>query len=100
MSHIERFEALEVWQLAKNAANQIYDITSTGKFGYDYVLRDQIKRVRVFLFFQILPKDSREMKIKNLFSFFQLQKHLAAKSGHSLYLQRNEIIFQMNNLKQ
>ena len=53
MSHIERFEDLEVWQLAKNAANQIYDITSVGKFSYDYVLRDQIRRAVVSIFSNI-----------------------------------------------
>jgi four helix bundle protein len=53
MSRIERFEDLEVWQLAKNVANQIYDITSVGKFSYDYVLRDQIRRAVVSIFSNI-----------------------------------------------
>ncbi|MGC2237851.1 MAG: four helix bundle protein [Pyrinomonadaceae bacterium] len=53
MSRIERFEDLEVWQLAKNVANLIYDITSTGKFSYDYVLRDQIRRAVISIFSNI-----------------------------------------------
>ena len=53
MSHIEHFEDLEVWQLSKNIANQIYDITSVGKFSQDYVLRDQIRRAVVSIFSNI-----------------------------------------------
>ena len=53
MSHIEQFEDLEVWQLSKNIANQIYDITSVGKFSQDYVLRDQIRRAVVSIFSNI-----------------------------------------------
>jgi four helix bundle protein len=53
MSKIERFEDLEVWQLAKSVANQIYDVTSFGKFSQDYVLRDQIRRAAVSIFSNI-----------------------------------------------
>jgi len=53
MARIERFEDLEVWQLAKNVANQIYDINSVGKFSQDYVLRDQIRRAVVSIFSNI-----------------------------------------------
>ena len=47
MAKIERFEDLEIWQLSKNLANQIYDSTVTGKFSQDYVLRDQVRRAAV-----------------------------------------------------
>jgi len=53
MSRVERFEDLEVWQLAKNVANEIYDLTSVGKFSCDYVLRDQIRRAVVSIFSNI-----------------------------------------------
>lgn len=53
MANIERFEDLEVWQLAKDVANRIYDETSTGKFSLDYVLRDQIRRAVVSIFSNI-----------------------------------------------
>jgi hypothetical protein len=41
MSGIGEFEDLEVWKLAKQIANQIYDVASVGKFSEDYVLRDK-----------------------------------------------------------
>ena len=53
MSRVERFEDLEVWQLARNVANEIYDVTSIGKFSHDYVLRDQIRRAVVSIFSNI-----------------------------------------------
>ena len=53
MANIERFEDLEVWRLAKDVANQIYDVTSFGKFSQDYVLRDQIRRAVVSIFSNI-----------------------------------------------
>ena len=53
MARIERFEDLEIWKLAKDVANQIYDMTSVGKFSQDYVLRDQIRRAVVSIFSNI-----------------------------------------------
>jgi four helix bundle protein len=53
MARIERFEDLEIWKLAKDVANQIYDITSVGKFSHDYVLRDQIRRAVISIFSNI-----------------------------------------------
>lgn len=53
MANIERFEDLEIWQLAKNLANQVYDSTSVGQFSQDYVLRDQVRRAAVSIFSNI-----------------------------------------------
>lgn len=53
MANVGRFEDLEIWQLSKTLANQIYDSTSTGKFSQDYVLRDQVRRAAVSIFSNI-----------------------------------------------
>ncbi len=53
MPKIERFEDLEIWRLGKDLANQIYDLTTTGRFSQDYVLRDQIRRAAVSIFSNI-----------------------------------------------
>jgi four helix bundle protein len=53
VANIEKFEEMEIWQLAKTLANQIYDATSTGKFSQDYVLRDQVRRAAVSIFSNI-----------------------------------------------
>ena len=52
-SKIARFEDLEVWKLAVECANLIYQFTSVGKFSEDYVLRDQIRRAGVSIFSNI-----------------------------------------------
>jgi len=82
MARIEKFEDLEVWKLAKDAANQIYDITSVGKFSQDYILRDQVRRAVVSIF-QILLRVLRETVIKNSCNSCQLPKPLAERFAHS-----------------
>ncbi len=49
MAKSERFEDLDVWHLAKEIANLIYDITLAGKFSHDYVLRDQVRRAAILI---------------------------------------------------
>jgi len=49
----KRIEDLEIWQLGKNLADQIYEMTATGKFSQDYVLRDQVRRAPVSIFSNI-----------------------------------------------
>lgn len=53
MARIERVEDLEIWKLAKDIANRIYDLSSVGKFNQDFVLRDQVRRAAVSLFSNI-----------------------------------------------
>ncbi len=53
MASFERFEDLDIWKLSKDVANQVYDVTSTGKFSQDYVLRDQVRRAVVSIFSNI-----------------------------------------------
>jgi four helix bundle protein len=53
VSKINRFEDLEVFQLARKTANEIYDISSVGDFGKDFVLRDQVRRAAVSIFSNI-----------------------------------------------
>ena len=47
MAMIERFEDIEAWQMAREITREIYELTSTGKFSLDYVLRDRIRRAVV-----------------------------------------------------
>ncbi|HSK71155.1 MAG TPA: four helix bundle protein, partial [Pyrinomonadaceae bacterium] len=56
----ERFEDLEVWKIAFECANLIYDVTSVGKFSQDYVLRDQIRRAGISIFSNIAEGFERD----------------------------------------
>ncbi len=60
MSKIEKFEDLEVWKLAFDCANLVYDITSVGKLNQDYGLRDQIRSAAVSIFSNIAEGFERD----------------------------------------
>ena len=47
MATFERFEDMEVWQLARTVTSKIYKVTSHGLFAKDYGLRGQIQRAAV-----------------------------------------------------
>jgi len=47
MATVERFEDLEIWKLARELVNMIYEVTSDNKFAKDYGLKDQIRRFSV-----------------------------------------------------
>lgn len=47
MAKITRFEDIESWKRARRFTNEIYRITSAGRFSRDFALRDQIRRVAI-----------------------------------------------------
>ena len=47
MAKIKKFEDIESWKRARILTKQIYEITSMGKFGRDFGLKDQIRRAAV-----------------------------------------------------
>jgi len=47
MSKVERFEDLQVWQMAHDLSVTIYGLTMDGEFSKDWGLRDQIQRAAV-----------------------------------------------------
>jgi four helix bundle protein len=44
MATVKRFEDLEIWQMAREQANELWKIYSAGTFSKDYELRNQIGR--------------------------------------------------------
>lgn len=49
MATVERFEDLEVWNLARELTNLVYDFSAPGTFSRDFGLRDQMRRAAVSL---------------------------------------------------
>lgn len=47
MATVERFEDLEIWQLARELVNLVYELTRKDEFSKDYGLKDQIRRASV-----------------------------------------------------
>lgn len=44
---IKDFEDLEIWKLARELTNEVYEVSKGGCFAKDYVLRDQMRRAAV-----------------------------------------------------
>jgi len=44
---IAKFEDIEAWKAARELTKSVYKLTSDGRFGKDYGLRDQIQRAAV-----------------------------------------------------
>ena len=44
---IEKFEDIKAWQAGRKLTKAVYEISSAGRFGRDYGLRDQIQRASV-----------------------------------------------------
>ena len=47
MAAITRLEDLEIWKLAFDLAQKIYDATEEGTFARDFAMRDQIRRASI-----------------------------------------------------
>jgi four helix bundle protein len=47
MAMFKTFEEITVWQKSRELTKLIYAVTTTGAFGRDYALRDQIRRASV-----------------------------------------------------
>lgn len=47
MATVERFEDLEIWQLARKLVKLVYNLTEKKGFSRDYGLKDQIQRSSV-----------------------------------------------------
>jgi len=73
MVSFERFEDLDIWKLSKDVAKQVYDVTSTGKFSQDYVLRGQVRRAVVSIFSNITEGFERKGN-KEFLQFLSIAK--------------------------
>ena len=73
VAKIHKFEDLEVWKLAFENANLIYDLTSKGPFSKDFSLRDQVRRSAVSVFSNIAEGFERDGN-KEFINFLSIAK--------------------------
>jgi len=67
------FKKLEIWQIGKDLAVEIYKVTAEGDIGRDFGLRDQIRRSAVSIPSNIAKGDERDTD-KESIRFFYIAK--------------------------
>lgn len=82
---IERFEDLEVWQLAREVVRSIYKITSKTKFSKDFGLAHQIQRSAVSIMSNIAEGFERKSK-KEFIHFLYTAKGSSGELRSQLYM--------------
>lgn len=79
------FKELKVWQRGKNLAVEVYRITATGPFKYDFSLRDQMRRAAVSIPSNIAEGDERDTD-KEAIRYFFIAKGSAAELNTQLII--------------
>ena len=88
MARIERFEDLDIFMLARKIANEVYDISMSGDFAKDFVLRDQIRRAAVSIFSNIAEGFERNGN-KEFLQFLSVAKASCAEIRAQLLFARD-----------
>ncbi len=85
MAAIERFEDIEAWKKARQLTASIYRISSSGAFGRDFGLRDQIRRASVSVMSNIAEGFERRGD-REFARFLHIAKGSAAEVRAQLYV--------------
>jgi four helix bundle protein len=85
MAKINRFEDLEVWQKARELAQEIYSASKAGLFSKDFGLRDQIRRAAVSIMANIAEGFERGGD-KEFIQFLALAKGSCGELRAQLYV--------------
>ncbi len=89
MATIERFEDIEAWQQARILVNDIYTVTSDGRFARDFGLRDQIRRAAVSILSNIAEGFERGGN-KEFIQFLYVAKGSCGEVRAQLYIARDQ----------
>lgn len=82
---IERFEELEVWQMARELVKYIYDITNEKYFLKDFGLKDQIRRSAVSIMANIAEGFERKSN-KEFIQFLFIAKGSCGEVRSHIYV--------------
>lgn len=85
MARIERFEDIESWKCAREAARLVYALSSDGDFAKDFALRDQIRRAVISIMSNIAEGFEREGN-KEFANFLSIAKGSCAEARAQLYI--------------
>jgi len=82
---IERFEDLEIWQLARELVKYIYKVTSESNFSNDFGLMNQMQRSAVSIMSNIAEGFERKSK-KEFVHFLYIAKGSCGELRSQLYI--------------
>ena len=85
MAKIRKFEDIESWKRARKLANEIYSVTTVGKFTRDFGLRDQIRRASVSILSNIAEGFERGGD-KEFLQFLSVAKGSCGETRAQLYV--------------
>ena len=79
MASNERFEDLEIWQLARELVKEVYKLTRKKEFAKDYGLKDQIRRSSV----SVMNNISEGFESRTTKRFINYLGHAKGSSGET-----------------
>jgi|ERR1035437_1335781 four helix bundle protein len=85
MSIIERFEDIEAWKLARKATRRVYEVSSSGEFGRDFALVNQIRRACISVMSNIAEGFERDGN-KEFLQFLSVAKGSCGEVRSQLYI--------------
>lgn len=84
MSTVNKFEDLEVWQMARKYASSIYQLTLQEKFSKEYKFKDQIKDSSGSVMDNVAEGFGRESRLEFI-NFLSIAKGSLYESQSQLY---------------
>jgi four helix bundle protein len=57
---VNRYEDLEIWQIARGLVREVYTVSDEGRFSHDFAMRDQMRRAALSTMLNIAEGDQRQ----------------------------------------
>lgn len=89
MATFQSFEEIEAWQKARELVREVYVISGDGKFGKDFVLRDQMRRAGVSIMSNMAEGFERGGR-REFLQFLSIAKGSAAELKAQLYIAQDQ----------
>jgi four helix bundle protein len=96
MAKFEKFEDIESWKIGRQIVNEIYDLTSVGKFSIDYVLRDQMRRAAISIIAEGFEREGN----KEFIQFLSVAKASCGEIRSQLYIAQDREYISRNQFDQ
>ena len=82
---IENFEDIKSWQHARRVTNKIYDLSDSGRFNYDFALKNQIRKSSLSILSNIAEGFERNGN-REFINFLYIAKGSCGEARAQLYI--------------